>query len=352
MIKEKVKSVMNNLKWNYYNRRFSHIYVEQNIIDHPRTIQLLHYFSEAQIIVIKHFKDVFCRKGQNYLSQHKAQSLIIASKQGKLVYSGAKVCQNFGNEHFYYTSCVMNCLYDCEYCYLKGMYPSGNMVLFINIEDILNEVKQILQRHPAYICVSYDTDLIAIEGLTGFVKIWTEFVKMHKNLKIEIRTKCSSGTIVEDMEVVDGVIYAVTISPQYIIDQYEHGTSSMFDRIHWAKNMMDKGHLVRLCFDPMIYCKDWKIYYQDMLDTISQSIDMKKLMDVSVGSFRISVDYLKNMRNNAPYSSITQYPYENDEGVYHYKKEIMYEMEQFLVTRLADLIGANRVFMWESSKTD
>ncbi len=96
---------MNNLKWNYYSKRFSHIYVEQQILDHPSTIQLLRHFPEAQIILIKHFKDIFCRKGQNYLSQHKAQSLIIASKQGKLVYPGAKVCQNFGNEHFYYTSC-------------------------------------------------------------------------------------------------------------------------------------------------------------------------------------------------------------------------------------------------------
>lgn len=348
MIKEKGKSVMNNLKWNYYSKRFSHIYVEQQILDHPITIQLLRHFPEAQIIVIKHFKDVFCRKGQNYLSQYKAQSLIIASKQGKLVYSGAKVCQNFGNEHFYYTSCVMNCLYNCEYCYLKGMYPSGNMVIFINIEDILKEVEQILQQHSAYICVSYDTDLIAIDGLTGFVKIWTEFVKTHSNLKIEIRTKCCSKKVIQDIEVVDGVIYAITVSPQYIIERYEHGTASMADRINWAKSMMDKGHLVRLCFDPMIYCNDWKYHYKGMLDTISQNLDMQKLMDVSIGSFRISVDYLKNMRNNDPYSDITQYPYENDKGVYHYKTQVMCEMEQFLAARLTDLVGSNKVFMWNN----
>mgnify|MGYP006970641936 FL=1 len=30
---------------------------------------------------------------------------------------------------------MMNCIYDCSYCYLKGMYPSGHMVLFVNIED-------------------------------------------------------------------------------------------------------------------------------------------------------------------------------------------------------------------------
>ena len=50
-------------------------------------------------------------------------------------YEGAPVCQDFGNTNFYYCSTMMNCIYDCSYCYLKGMYPSGHMVLFVNIED-------------------------------------------------------------------------------------------------------------------------------------------------------------------------------------------------------------------------
>lgn len=36
---------------------------------------------------------------------------------------------------------MMNCIFDCEYCYLKGMYPSGNLVVFVNLEDILRSLK-------------------------------------------------------------------------------------------------------------------------------------------------------------------------------------------------------------------
>jgi len=338
---------MNSLKKNYFSKKFSHIYVEEAIKDHPRTLAILRRFPEAHVIRIHHYKDVFCRKGQNYTAQFNAQALIIASKQGKLVYSGAKVCQSFGNEHFYYTSCVMNCLYDCEYCYLKGMYPSGNMVIFINIEDILLQLEEILKKHAVYLCVSYDTDLMALEELTGFIKIWIQFAKLHEKIKIEIRTKCCNDKMTEQLAPVDGVIYAVTMSPQYIIELYEHSTASMLQRIRWTKKMMDKGHLVRLCFDPMIYCKDWKKHYGDMLDIIIDEINMSQLLDVSVGSFRISCDYLKNMRRNAPYSGITQYPYENDNGVYHYKSETMAEMEQYLAQRLRELVGADKVFLWK-----
>ncbi len=63
----------------------------------------------------------------------------------------------------------MNCIFDCAYCYLKGMYPSANIVVFVNLEeDIFAEVERVLENHPLYLCVSYDTDLLALEPLIGF----------------------------------------------------------------------------------------------------------------------------------------------------------------------------------------
>ena len=95
---------------------FSHIYVEAAVRNHPRTQRILQQFLKAQVISITHYKDVFCRKGQQVHLQHGSKALIIARKDGQLLYEGAEVCQSFGNEYFYYTSCVMNCIYDCEYC--------------------------------------------------------------------------------------------------------------------------------------------------------------------------------------------------------------------------------------------
>lgn len=45
---------------------------------------------------------------------------------------------------------MMNCIFDCEYCYLKGMYPSGNLVVFVNLEDIFAELESLLAQ-KAYI---------------------------------------------------------------------------------------------------------------------------------------------------------------------------------------------------------
>lgn len=63
-----------------YNTRFSHIYVERRIRNHPRTEQILLRFPQAQIVEIEHYKDVFNRHGQDGVRQHQAQALILAEK--------------------------------------------------------------------------------------------------------------------------------------------------------------------------------------------------------------------------------------------------------------------------------
>ena len=55
-----------NYAQNGYNSAFSHIYVEERILSHPRTQKILAHFPNAQVISIGHYKDVFCRRGQQY----------------------------------------------------------------------------------------------------------------------------------------------------------------------------------------------------------------------------------------------------------------------------------------------
>ena len=149
--------------------------MERRIRNHPRTEQILLRFPQAQIVEIEHYKDVFNRHGQDCVRQHQAQALILAEKTDHFFYEGAPVCQDFGNTNFYYCSTMMNCIYDCSYCYLKGMYPSGHMVLFVNIEDYLEELDHILKTQNMYVCISYDADLLAMEAVTGYVRLWSAY---------------------------------------------------------------------------------------------------------------------------------------------------------------------------------
>ncbi len=345
-IKEKGSSVLKSLSEDCFNPYFSHIYVEEAVREHVRTKRILEKFPSARVITVNHYKDVFCRRGQSGVLQHRTQKLILAARQGAMLYEGAPVCQSFGNRYFYYTSCVMNCLFDCEYCYLKGMYPSANIVIFVNLEDIFAEVERLLEQHPLYLCVSYDTDLPALEQITGYVQEWCDFAEKHTDLKLEIRTKCANQWLVQKARPIPGVIYAFTLSPQAVIDAFEHHTASLAERISLAAELVAAGCQIRLCFDPMIYVPDWRRHYGELLEQICRMIDFDKIVDVSVGSFRVSQEYLKNMRKQEPDSAVVWFPFQCDGGYYHYPQELMEEMEHFLTERLAEKISGEKIFRW------
>ncbi len=328
---------------------FSHIYVEDAVYNTARCNEILSKFPDSEIIRIKHYKDVFNRRRQSYRAQHRDPALILARKDGQLVYPGSPNCQDFGNDAFYYTSCMMNCVFDCEYCYLKGMYPTGNLVLFLNLEDIFAEVTELCKDRPIYLCVSYDTDLLSIEPVAGYVEKWIRFTERTPNLTIEVRTKGANTKLYQGSagSVCDRVIFAYTLSPESIIRKYEHRTASLKRRLEAAKSGIEAGVPVRLCFDPMLYCPDWKAEYRSLVEETFAAVPAEKVRDISIGSFRIAPDYLKTIRKAEPDSAVVQYPFVTENGVCSYGSALSEEMEGYLVSLLMQYVEEDKLFRWE-----
>lgn len=329
---------------------FTHIYIETKARNHKRTKQILEQFPNAVLIEITHYKDIFNRSHQNYPLQKQHKNLILAVKEHQLIYEGAPVCQNFGNTHFYYTSSMMNCIYDCEYCYLQGMYPSANVVVFVNLEDIFTQVKSLLSKHPIYLCISYDTDLLAMEQILGYVRAWLEFARTQEGLTIELRTKSANFTAIQDCMPLDRFLLAWTLSPETIVTSYEHLTPSLESRLKAIKTAQESGWNVRLCFDPIIDINDWNVCYQHMLDTVCSYVKMDDIYDVSIGVFRVSSGYLKTMKRQRPDSVIIQYPYENDHGVSHYGTIRSNELITTMKQKLEHIVPEEKIFIWKENE--
>ena len=53
-----------------------------------------------------------------------------------------------GGEENCYFSHMLNCVYDCGYCFLQGMFRSAHQVLFVNYEDFMRDVDERLEASP------------------------------------------------------------------------------------------------------------------------------------------------------------------------------------------------------------
>lgn len=322
--------------------RYTHIYVERGAKKYPLTQEILARLEGIPVIDIAHYKDIFDRPRQDFYFQKDNPALILAVRTGAKIYKGAPVCQSFGQRNFYYASTVMNCPFDCAYCYLKGMYPSAQPVVFVNFEDYEKEVREHLAKGPMYVCASYDTDLIALNSLTGLADRWCDLAEANEDLLVELRTKAAPPSL----RAISNVIYAFTISPEEVASKYESGAPRTEDRIKAAARALDSGCRIRLCFDPMIKVPGWQEIYRGFIEDVADKIDLTRVTDVSVGTFRISGDYLNQMRRKLADNEIAWYPYIVKDGVAQYPEEDDRQMQDLMCGLLEEHIGREKIFTW------
>ena len=340
------KKSLENKNHNLFNNRFSHIYVEKKILNNKNTLEILSKFKDVKIIEIENYKEVFSSNNQDFHLQKLGQKLILASNKANMIYEGAVVCESFENDNFYYTSSIINCVYDCEYCYLQGVYSSGNIVIFVDIEKVFEEVEELYNKlKTLYLCISYDTDLLAIENICGFSEKWYYFIEDKKDLKIELRTKSGNIDKFLNLKPLDNFIIAFTLSPENIALRNEKYTASFKNRVNAIKKLQEKGWKVRICIDPLIYSDNFEKNYSQMIEYLFNKIDKEKIIDVSIGVFRISKEYLKKMRNQNQNSEILYYPFEYIDGVYTYSDKIKSYMLNFIKEQFLKYIDERKIYI-------
>ncbi len=230
------------------------------------------------------------------------------------------------------------------------MYPSANLVVFVNHEEIFEEIDRKLESHPVYLCVSYDTDLLSFEAITGFVDLWIAFCEDRPDLLLEIRTKAAFIRPFLTRPPLENVIIAWSLSPEYVIRNHERGTPGLAARLKSIKRVMELGWPVRICIDPVLFIDNWDRIYQEFLDEVFLNLAGDQLASVSIGAFRISKGYLKRARRRYPCSRILHYPFElNRNGVYCYPPFLEDKILGDLAQRVARFVPTEKIRLFTSS---
>ncbi|HMV40985.1 MAG TPA: DNA photolyase [Leptospiraceae bacterium] len=326
-------------------RKFSHIYIESDAYNYPITKDILEKFPDSIQLEIKDYKHIFNRPNQDFLSQKNSIKLILAVKKDNFYYPGSNVVNNYGYKDFYYNTLVLNCLYNCEYCYLQGMFNSGNIVVFVNLEDFFDATRELSHNHPIYLCISYETDLLAFERVVPYTSKWILFARENPNVLIETRTKSNQYNLIQNLTPVKNVILAWTISPEIVIKNYEKGAAVLNQRLNNIKNATKDGWNVRICIDPILHLENWKEIYKSFIQKTFSELKESKIYDISLGSFRINADYLKKMKKMRTNSKLLYYPFERQQNLSAYKKEKAQEMISFVASEIETFINKERIFI-------
>lgn len=331
---------------------FSHIYVESQSIDSDIAKQSFKRFPKAKIIEIEDYKKIFNKNGQDFQIQKLSTKLILAKKQPPFIYPATDIIQDSGFSNFYYCTPILNCIYNCEYCFLQGMYSSANIVVFTNTEEVKDAVKkQILERkypdEPLLLSLSYNTDILALENILPLTKQWIDFANNTDDLFMEIRTKSGLTSSFNKLKPSKKILFAWTLSPNNIIQKYEHKTPLLERRIMSIQKIVDSGWPVRLSFDPILIYPNWKEDYKQMFERIKETISGDKIFDITIGVFRMSDDFYNRIKKTKPDSDLFYNNYDNSNNVKTVTKDQKEMVRDFALSQLDGYCNGDKINFWD-----
>jgi len=224
------------------------VYIEIEVEDHPRTQAILARYPNANKIVINKYSEVFNSHSQNFRTQKKNPSLILAAKQNKKVIPTPTQYETGGGANYYFSH-MLNCVYDCRYCFLQGMLRSAHYLLFVNYESFVDDIKEIAAKHkgdekPVWFFSGYDCDSLAYEPVTKFADFFVNEFKSIPNAVLELRTKSTQIRSLLDTPSQPNVVVASSLSPQSVANEVEHGAPPLNKRIDALVKLQDMAYVL------------------------------------------------------------------------------------------------------------
>ena len=313
------------------------IYIENQVKNHFRTKKILSKLNKnVDVIYCDHYGEIFNIKSQNFRVQKNKPSLILAKKDGKKLH---EIPKNFGigGDKNYYFSHMLNCIYDCEYCFLQGKHMSAHYLLFINYEDFFLEIKKKLKINNSqknYFFSGYDCDSLALDGITGFVDYFLPIFKKNKNAVLEIRTKSIQINKILKYKSFNNCVIAFSFTPENISKLVEHKVPSVKKRIDAMKKLVEKGWKIGLRFDPIVPACNFGKIYEELFKKIANSIPEKNIHSISFGMMRFPKKMFKKIIKENNDTKINNLSFENRNGIYTYSKVNEKKFENIIIGKL------------------
>ncbi len=298
---------MINIEISMHKLQPKKIFIEKDIVDLSVTQQILNKLPDITVEYIDDYRSIKV-EGDTVDNVFKSSKeyLALAGKKGGLVKQFRCREGIVGNTE-YFISHGNNCSFDCEYCFLQCYFDNAVPTVFVNHDEMLDEIKDVLLAesdkkvvfHAGELC-----DAMAFDDLTGLSCKLIPLFSEYPNARLELRTKTTTIENLLNIKAADNIVVSWTFSPQVIVDAHENKTPSLEQRIKAAEDVQAAGYNVGICLDPIILCDDWFDHYKAMLEVLFARLNIGKVKFISLGGFRYLPSLTRVIRERGPQTNL------------------------------------------------
>ena len=301
------------------------VYIEKQALNYSQSKKILLTFKHATIIEIDHYKNVFDKKTAGLNEQ---KSIIIAKLTSSAITEAPAGYGHTKQAYFFKTS--LNCVYDCDYCFLKGAFKTEHMVFFVNYDDIKAQITEKIQelqnkniQEDIWFYSSDYSDIQWMNALSWFNAEFIEFFEEFEWVKMEIRTKSGNIKSLLDLWFIPkNTEVAFSLNPQILIDHYESWTATLSERISAINTLQNAWFKAWIRLLPLLPVQNYKDIYKAFFVELSEQIKMDSIYSSFAAWLLFTRDDYKTMLKKFPTLDILHYLSLEDDNFYRESREV------------------------------
>ncbi len=243
---------------------------------------------------------------------------------------------------------ILNCPYNCTYCYLHSFYGKDDIVVVKDENKILSEVKEYMQKayRPLRIGTGEYSDSLALkEAHSLSIKLIDLFSKQDQHL-LELKTKSLNIEPFLSLGHKGKTVMAWSVNPEVVARIEEFDSPSPLERIVAAKKCVAAGYPVAFHFDPIIYFDNWANEYGQFIDYLFSQIPAEKIAWISLGTLRFPLKQKQIIKEKFSHSKLNlDVMMQGDDNKLRYPEELRFKLYQYIYQKIRHLIKEVYVYL-------
>lgn len=197
-----------------------------------------------------------------------------------------------------------SCPGGCEYCYLQTHLGKKPFIkVYVNLEEILTKIKDIteanLPKTTTFEAAS-SSDPLAVEHITHSLTRTIEFFGELEQARMRVVTKFDAVDPLLDLKHQKHTKFRFSLNTPYIIEQFEHNTASLAERIAAAQKMATAGYPIGFIIAPLFIYKDYKADYEQLIFELAQTLKGAEELSFELISHRFTKSAKKIIQERFP----------------------------------------------------
>jgi spore photoproduct lyase len=258
------------------------VYVEPGALEYPLGKELISKFEEKGIEVRETTSHNQIRNlpGDNDFQRYRiAKSTLVIGVRKTLKFDTSKPSAEYA------IPLVTGCMGHCHYCYLQTTMGSKPYIrTYVNLEDIFEATENYMKERAPEITrfeASCTSDVVGVDHLTHTLKKTIEFFGKTEYGKLRFVTKFAHIDHLLDAKHNGRTRFRFSMNDDYIIKNFENGTSSQEERIMAAGRVADAGYPLGFIIAPIYLHDGWKEQYKEMFEKLEATLSSSGKKDLT-----------------------------------------------------------------------